>query len=159
FWHRFCVIIKVLTLFIVKIFLRDHKMKKIFIVDNDMIFLKLITKFLEDEGHRVKTAIDGLNALDVLKNYTPDVLFIDLVMPNIDGETLCRIIRGMEKFKDAYLIILSAISAEEYVDCQLGGKRMHRQGPVQGNVTAHSGRPRATRVHFFRVLGGESPWH
>jgi PAS domain S-box-containing protein len=91
-------------------------MKKILVVDNDPVMLSLMTKFLEKKGYRVKTAADGLNALDVLETYTPDVMFIDLVMPNIDGEKLCRILRGMDKFKDAYLVILSSISAEEYVD-------------------------------------------
>ena len=113
-----------------KLNFRSFSMKKIIIVDNDLIFLKLMAKFLKNEGHQVKTAIDGLEALDVLKNYTPDVMFIDLVMPNIDGETLCRIIRGMEKFKDAYLVILSAISAEEYVDiARFGANACIAKGP------------------------------
>lgn len=89
-----------------------------------------MTKFLEKEGHLVKTAIDGLNSLDVLKTYTPDVMFIDLVMPNIDGETLCKIIRGMEKFKDVYLVVLSAISAEECVNIsRFGANACIAKGP------------------------------
>jgi len=91
-------------------------MKNILVVDNDKIFLMLMRRLLEKEGHQVETAGDGLNALDILKTYTPDVIFVDLVMPNIDGRTLCRIIRGMEKFKNTPIIILSATSAEELTD-------------------------------------------
>ncbi|MFC1567268.1 PAS domain S-box protein [Thermodesulfobacteriota bacterium] len=91
-------------------------MKNILVVDNDKIFLKLMRRLLEKEGHQVETADDGLNALDILKTYTPDVIFVDLVMPNIDGRTLCRIIRGMENFKNTPIIILSATSAEELTD-------------------------------------------
>ena len=85
-------------------------MKKILAVDNDRIMRRFMTKLLEKEGHQVVTAEDGLNALDILKTYTPDVMFVDLVMPNIDGEMLCRIIRDMQKFNDTYLVILSSIA-------------------------------------------------
>ncbi|MFC1814218.1 HD domain-containing phosphohydrolase [Thermodesulfobacteriota bacterium] len=91
-------------------------MKKILVVDNDRIVLRFMTKLLEEEGHQVAVAEDGLNALDILKTYTPDFIFVDLVMPNIDGRMLCRIIRSMPKFKDVYITIISAISVEEELD-------------------------------------------
>jgi len=75
-----------------------------------------MTSLLEKEGYQVLTAEDGLSAIDILKTYIPDAIFIDLVMPNISGEKLCRMIRSMPKLKDVYLIILSAIAAEEEVD-------------------------------------------
>ncbi|RLB94954.1 MAG: hypothetical protein DRH90_26040, partial [Deltaproteobacteria bacterium] len=91
-------------------------MKKILVVDNDRIFLMLMKRLLKKEGHQVETAEDGLNALDILKVFTPDVIFADLVMPNIDGIMLCRIIRGMENIKNIPIIILSATFAEELAD-------------------------------------------
>lgn len=91
-------------------------MKKILVVDNDRIFLKFMTKLLEKEGHQVVTAGDGLIALDALRTFGPDIIFVDLVMPNIDGQTFCKIIRKKPEFKDTYLAILSAIAAEEKVD-------------------------------------------
>jgi len=107
-------------------------MKKILVVDNDRILLELMTKLLEKEGHQVVTAIDGLNALDILKTYTPDVMFVDLVMPNINGKVLCRIIRNMPKLKDVYLIIISAISAEEWADIsQLEANASIAKGPFK----------------------------
>lgn len=90
--------------------------KKILVVDNHPVMLKLMTNLLEKEGYQVLTAEDGLSALDILKTKIPDVIFIDLVMPRISGEKLCWIIRKMPKVKNAYLIILSAIAAEEEVD-------------------------------------------
>ncbi|MCJ7810376.1 MAG: ATP-binding protein, partial [Desulfobulbaceae bacterium] len=66
----------------------------------------------------VFTAEDGLYALDVLETITPDIIFVDLVMPNIDGKKLCKIIRGIEKFQDTYLIILSATATEERIDVE-----------------------------------------
>ena len=90
--------------------------KKILVVDNHPVMLKFMTSLLEKEGYQVLTAEDGLSAIDILKTYIPDAIFIDLVMPNISGEKLCRMIRSMPKLNDVYLIILSAIAAEEEVD-------------------------------------------
>jgi len=105
-------------------------MKNIMLVGNDRIILRFMTKLLEKEGYQVVTAADGLNALDVLKNYTPDVIFVDLIMPNIDGEALCRLIRDMPKLKDVYLIILSAITVEERTDIsQFGANVIIAKGP------------------------------
>ena len=85
---------------------------------------------LLEAGHRVVTADDGLSALDVLKSYTPDVVFVDIIMPNIDGKQLCKIIRGMQKLKDVYLFILSAISAEEKMSASdLGVHTCIAKGP------------------------------
>lgn len=110
-------------------------MKKIMVVDNDRIMLRLMTRLLEKEGHQVATAEDGLQALDMLMDYTPDVIIVDLIMPNIDGKTLCKIIRNMHKLKDAYLIILSAIAAEEKINiAQLGVNACIAKGPF--NETA-----------------------
>ena len=105
-------------------------MKKILVVDNDRIALKFMTRLLEKEGHQVLTEEDGLNALDILKTYTPDVIFVDLVMPNINGEALCGVIRDMPKLKDTYLVVLSAIAAEEWVDItKLGADACIAKGP------------------------------
>ncbi|MCX5864736.1 MAG: diguanylate cyclase [Deltaproteobacteria bacterium] len=89
---------------------------KILVVDNHPMILKLLANFLEKEGHEVMTASDGLAALSVLEVYTPDVIFVDLVMPNIGGDKLCRIIRSIPRFTDLFIVILSAIAAEDDVD-------------------------------------------
>ena len=86
------------------------------VVDNHPLVLKFISQFLQKEGHQVVTAEDGLSALDILKTFDPDIIFIDLIMPHIGGEKLCQIIRKNPKFNETYLIILSAIAAEQEVD-------------------------------------------
>ncbi len=91
-------------------------MQKILVVDNDRIFLMRMKRLLEKEGHQVQTAGDGLEALDILESFVPDAIFSDLVMPSIDGHTLCRVIRGMKKFQNTPVIILSATFAEELPD-------------------------------------------
>jgi len=89
---------------------------KVLVVDNHPMILKLLANFLEKEGHEVMTASDGLAALSVLEVYAPDIIFVDLVMPNIGGDKLCRIIRSIPRFADLFIVILSAIAAEDDVD-------------------------------------------
>lgn len=91
-------------------------MKKVLVVDNDRIFLKRIKRLLEKSGHQVDTAQDGLQAVDYLSSHLPDVILSDLVMPNIDGRSLCRIIRSVDRLKTIPIIILSATSVEDLED-------------------------------------------
>ena len=91
-------------------------MKKILVVDNNLVTLNLLNSFLTRQGYEVITAEDGLTVLKVLRNFMPDVIFLDLVMPNIDGEKLCRIIRSTPALKDVSLVILSGLAAELKID-------------------------------------------
>ena len=91
-------------------------MKKVLVVDNDRIFLRRIKRLLEKSGHQVDTAEDGLQAVDFLSSHLPDVILSDLVMPNIDGRSLCRIIRSVDRLKTIPIIILSATSVEDLED-------------------------------------------
>lgn len=91
-------------------------MKNVLIVDNDRIFLRRLKRLLEQNGHQVETARDGLQAVDFLSSHLPDVILSDLVMPNIDGRSLCRIIRSVERLKTIPIIVLSATSVEELED-------------------------------------------
>ncbi len=84
------------------------------VVDNDPAIRTFASMFLSKQGYEVSTAEDGLAALKILEERTPDVMFIDLVMPNISGDKLCSIVRSTDRLKDVYLVLLSAISAEEY---------------------------------------------
>lgn len=81
------------------------------------------------EGHRVLTAEDGLAALDLLQTSSPDIIFIDLIMPNIDGKKLCQIIRSMHHLNGVYLVLLSATAAEEEIDLsELGANAFVAKG-------------------------------
>jgi CheY-like chemotaxis protein len=106
--------------------------RKIVVVDNDPAIRAFVSMFLRRAGYEVVPAEDGLAALKILENWTPDVMFIDLIMPNISGEKLCAIVRSMDRLKDTYLVLLSAISAEEqarYVD--YGFDAMIAKGPLK----------------------------
>jgi CheY-like chemotaxis protein len=105
--------------------------KKILVVDNHPMILKYMADLLEKQGHQVKSAVDGISALDVLNGFVPDIMFIDLVMPNISGEKLCRMIRNNPKLKHVFICILSAIAAEQEVDFgSFGANACIAKGPL-----------------------------
>ena len=107
------------------------KKKKILVVDNHPIILEYMSKFLSKDGHEVRTSEDGLHALDLLEHWRPDIIFVDLIMPNIDGKKLCQIIRAMPEMQDTYLIILSAAAAEEQIDFRaIGANACIAKGPL-----------------------------
>ena len=91
--------------------------KKILVVDDNPVMLKFMTNLLNREGHDVKTAEDGFIALSMLTSFKPDIMFIDLIMPKLDGRKLCQIVRKMEDLKNCYVVVISAAVLELNLDC------------------------------------------
>ena len=90
----------------------NNKVLKILIVDNHPLFLESISSILSGPEYDVRTAGGGLQAIDVLDSFSPNIFFIDLIMPYINGEKLSKYIRAQEEHKDAYIVILSGIAKE-----------------------------------------------
>jgi signal transduction histidine kinase/DNA-binding response OmpR family regulator len=104
--------------------------KKILLVDDDRVLLKYLTNVLEREGHEIETVEDGISALNRLTASAPDVIFLDLILPNIDGDKLCRVIRKMDHLKASYLVVISAAVAELEIDLdEIGADRYIAKGP------------------------------
>jgi len=85
---------------------------KILIVDNHPLFLESIGGILSSPRFEVRKAAGGLEAIDIIEEFKPQIFFIDLVMPYIDGEKLSRYIRAQEEFSEACIVILSGIASE-----------------------------------------------
>ena len=66
-------------------------------------------------------ATDGLSAFDILQNNVPDVIFLDLIMPNINGAQLSRIMHGMDSLKNTPVILISGVAAEADDHCDIKG--------------------------------------
>ena len=104
--------------------------KKILLVDDDRLMLKYITDLLEREGHEVASAQDGFAALNLLTSFFPDIMFFDLIMPKIDGDKLCQIVRNMPHLKECYLVILSGAVAElDFDHTEIGADAYIAKGP------------------------------
>ena len=86
---------------------------KILVVDDDKDILELLKYNLEKEGYQIKTASDGIAAVEVADRFIPDVVLLDIMMPGQDGVETCRLLRLNPKLADTDIIFLTARS-EEY---------------------------------------------
>ena len=89
------------------------KSKKILVVDDDLDILELLKYNLKKEGYQVKTANNGLEAVEIAKTFIPDLVLLDIMMPQQDGVETCRQLREITELADTYIIFLTARS-EEY---------------------------------------------
>lgn len=85
-------------------------MYKLLIVDDEENIRRLIVKYAAFEGHTVEEAADGMQAVQMCREQTFDLIICDIMMPELDGFSACREIR---KFSDVPIIMLSA-RGEEY---------------------------------------------
>jgi PAS domain S-box-containing protein len=86
--------------------------KKILVVDNNPLMLEFMKELLGEQGYEVRTAVNGLEALHAVEEEIPDVVFVDLVMPQIDGKQLTKLLRANEKLDDSYIVVVSGVAAE-----------------------------------------------
>ena len=80
---------------------------RILVVEDMPINRMLMTKILENHGCYISTASDGLEAVDMCNRYDYDLVFMDCMMPKMDGYAASRIIRENEKDKDKHTIIVA----------------------------------------------------
>ena len=84
-------------------------MKKILVVEDDPDVLKVVIFRLEKAGYDTVTAKDGQVALDLIQELKPDLVLLDLILPVIDGYTLCRQVKTDEKLKHIPIILFTGI--------------------------------------------------
>ncbi|GAB2969453.1 response regulator transcription factor [Hymenobacter coalescens] len=85
---------------------------KILVVDDDPDIVELLEYNLRKEGYEVATAADGRKALEVAPQFGPDIILLDVMMPHLDGIAACRELRALPRFKDTYILFLTARSEE-----------------------------------------------
>jgi len=86
------------------------KKTAVLVVDDDIRILRMMQRLLELEGYRVLTASHGEAALDVFTEESPDLVLLDIMMPNMDGYTVCQRIR---EFSTTPIIMVTAKGNEE----------------------------------------------
>ena len=93
-------------------FMENHQFK-ILLVDDEPDILEIIGYNLSAEGYEIHTATNGLEALKKANKVIPDLIVLDVMMPEMDGIETCEKIRNMAPLKDVLVMFLSA-RAEEY---------------------------------------------
>ena len=84
-------------------------MTRILVVDDEAALVELVRSYLEREQYEVLTAGDGSTGLDLVRSSQPDLVVLDVMLPELDGIEVCRQLR---QFSDAYVIMLTARTEE-----------------------------------------------
>ena len=86
---------------------------RILIVDDEKPIVTLLAQTFEQEGHEVATAKDGIDCMNQMAAFRPDVVIMDIMMPKLDGVDTTRLIRRNSNYEDTLVVALSARSDEE----------------------------------------------
>ena len=81
---------------------------KILVIDDSKTIRRTAETLLTKEGCQVFTAIDGFDALSKIADHQPDLIFVDIMMPRLDGYETCSLIKHNKMFKETPVIMLSS---------------------------------------------------
>lgn len=96
---------------------QDKKIR-ILAVDDDPTITKLVDKILSAQGYEVTTTSDGLEAMVQVKKNPPDLIILDIMMPEINGYDVCRTLKFDSPYKDIPILILT--SRDQEIDPRIG---------------------------------------
>lgn len=88
-------------------------MNSILIIDDEEDIVDILKYNLEKEGFQVETALNGLDGIAKAKQHTPDLIILDVMMPQMDGIEVCETIRSTPGFESTLICFLTA-RAEDY---------------------------------------------
>jgi DNA-binding response OmpR family regulator len=89
-----------------------NKTTRILLVDDEPNILLAIEFLLKKEGYTIKKAFNGQQAIDTVASFRPDIIVLDVMMPEFDGFEVARRIRNMPSFEDVRIIFLTAKGTE-----------------------------------------------
>jgi DNA-binding response OmpR family regulator len=125
-------------------------MERVLIVDDDPDIQKLVSYNLNQAGFRVSTATTGLAALESVQKQPPDLIILDIMLPDLDGLEVCRKLRRQDKFRRIPIIMLTARTQE--IDRVVG----FELGADDYVMKPFSPRELVLRVKsIFRRMGGD----
>jgi CheY-like chemotaxis protein len=84
--------------------------KLVLVVDDEKDIVEFLTQLLEDNGYEVTSANDGLAAMKLVETRKPDVILLDLQMPEETGTGLYRKLQHKKDFKDIPVIVISGLA-------------------------------------------------
>lgn len=109
---------------------RAPKVSTIMVVDDSVTVRKVTTRLLEREGYNVITAKDGVEALQILQDETPEVMLLDIEMPRMDGFELAKNLRTTQRWGGLPIIMITSRTGEK-----------HREHAKSLGVNQYMGKP------------------
>ena len=90
--------------------------EKVLIVDDEPSILMSLEFLMHKEGYEVFVARDGAEALDIINKETPDIIILDIMMPDVDGYEVCQLVKASDSTSHIKVIFLSAKSKPEDIE-------------------------------------------
>jgi adenylate cyclase len=87
----------------------DHYQADILVVDDTPDNLRLLIRILKKQGYKVRPVTNGFSALEAIKSSPPDLILLDIMMPDLDGYELCQQLKAEPQFSQIPIIFLSAL--------------------------------------------------
>ena len=81
---------------------------RVMVIDDSKTIRRTAETLLAKEGCEVHTAVDGFDALAKIADHQPDIVFVDIMMPRLDGYQTCALIKNNQVFKSTPVIMLSS---------------------------------------------------
>lgn len=124
---------------------------RVFIVDDDEMLLKHLSLILKAEGMKVDTLSDPTRILDVIHKIRPDILLLDVVMPEIGGIDVCRILRSSEPWRELPILFMTVQTSNEILlKCYQAGADDYIEKPILKEELLARINVRLERVRLYR---------
>ena len=108
--------------------------KQILIIEDDIDLAKILKATLEQNGYRVRVALDGAEAFDAILKDVVDLIVTDLKMNWIEGDIVTQLVKKYEKTTRIPIIVYTGLSPGEIAQYQLGGVEAVIRKPVEPKV-------------------------
>jgi CheY-like chemotaxis protein len=107
----------------------------VLIADDDADTVAVLAEFIADEGATVRTAKSALEALEALRRWRPDVMLLDISMPDMDGCELLRVLRRQPALRGILAVAVTGYGeASDRVRCAEAGFEAHITKPFDGDT-------------------------
>lgn len=97
----------------------EMKPFRVLVIDDDRDILDLLEYNFQREGFKVKTLEDSHKAVKVAKEFSPELIILDIMMPHPNGIEVCRQLRSIRRFQETYIFFLTAKSENYYHEAAL----------------------------------------
>jgi DNA-binding response OmpR family regulator len=109
--------------------------KKILIIDDEQDFIKMLELRIKSAGYEVVTACDGMDGLEKARAEKPDLIILDVMLPKMNGDEVCRMLKFDTNYRKIPIIILTArAQKKDEVRAMEAGADAYLQKPFEPNI-------------------------
>lgn len=90
-----------------------HPQYDILLIEDDLATIRLLTSYFESKGYKCKGVVSGTKGIDELRGGVPKLILLDIILPDISGYEICKMIKENKKYKEIPVFLLTAIPGSE----------------------------------------------